>query len=108
MQLAKWLLTICALLMALFWFAASWVHPTDGHQTMWDPSSPMPFWFWALLAACGAGALFLWFRRDRTPGPGCCHVCGYNLTGNVSGRCPECGAEIGQSQRPSRGAGPPS
>jgi uncharacterized paraquat-inducible protein A len=25
---------------------------------------------------------------------GCCHSCGYNLTGNVSGRCPECGTEI--------------
>ena len=22
---------------------------------------------------------------------GCCRQCGYNLTGNVSGRCPECG-----------------
>jgi len=25
-----------------------------------------------------------------------CIVCGYNLTGNVSGRCPECGREIGR------------
>lgn len=23
-----------------------------------------------------------------------CHVCGYNLTGNVSGRCPECGTPV--------------
>lgn len=23
-----------------------------------------------------------------------CHNCGYNLTGNVSGRCPECGADV--------------
>ena len=23
-----------------------------------------------------------------------CEECGYNLTGNVSGRCPECGTEI--------------
>lgn len=25
---------------------------------------------------------------------GHCQRCGYNLTGNVSGRCPECGAEV--------------
>ena len=32
----------------------------------------------------------------RTPPiypPGHCRHCGYNLTGNVSGRCPECGEE---------------
>ena len=31
-------------------------------------------------------------RKKRTPG--LCAHCGYNLYGNVSGRCPECGAEI--------------
>jgi len=25
------------------------------------------------------------------PSPGHWQTCGYNLTGNVSGRCPECG-----------------
>jgi len=25
---------------------------------------------------------------------GCCKKCGYNLTGNVSGICPECGEQI--------------
>lgn len=28
--------------------------------------------------------------RQESPWP-CCPQCGYNLTGNVSGRCPECG-----------------
>lgn len=32
-----------------------------------------------------------WCRRPR---PGCCQGCGYDLTGNVSGRCPECGAPV--------------
>jgi hypothetical protein len=30
-------------------------------------------------------------RRDR----GLCPACGYDLTGNVSGTCPECGRKIG-------------
>lgn len=32
-------------------------------------------------------------RRDRRLGAGLCPVCGYDLTGNVSGTCPECGAK---------------
>ncbi len=32
------------------------------------------------------------FRRDRRHPPGHCHGCGYDLTGNTTGRCPECGA----------------
>jgi hypothetical protein len=31
--------------------------------------------------------------HDRQAKGLCCN-CGYNLTGNVSGRCPECGVEI--------------
>lgn len=29
--------------------------------------------------------------RDHRQKTGCCRHCGYNLTGNVSGVCPECG-----------------
>jgi hypothetical protein len=28
------------------------------------------------------------------PPPGCCPRCDYDLTGNLSGRCPECGKKI--------------
>lgn len=28
---------------------------------------------------------------------GCCHSCGYDLRGNVSGRCPECGTGVESS-----------
>jgi hypothetical protein len=34
-----------------------------------------------------------WRRRRLADGP-LCDACGYNLTGNVTGRCPECGAAI--------------
>jgi hypothetical protein len=30
---------------------------------------------------------------------GTCRVCGYNLTGNVSGRCPECGTTVDWSKQ---------
>jgi len=36
------------------------------------------------------------YHRSRPPPiqPGHCQRCGYDLTGNVSGVCPECGAKI--------------
>ncbi|MEW6251191.1 MAG: hypothetical protein AB1716_11125 [Planctomycetota bacterium] len=49
----------------------------------------LPLWNLALLTAA-PGLLLLWRHRRRRV-PGFCRKCGYNLTGNVSGRCPECG-----------------
>jgi hypothetical protein len=53
----------------------------------------IPFWAVAL-AALGA-TVWAWLayrrRRDRDL-PGHCRACGYDLKGNVSGVCPECGA----------------
>jgi hypothetical protein len=37
-------------------------------------------------------AYVMWLDRQRFPA-GHCRKCGYNLTGNVSGRCPECGMD---------------
>ena len=39
-----------------------------------------------------------WHRARRHP-IGHCQECDYDLTGNVSGVCPECGAEIPEEQR---------
>jgi predicted Zn-ribbon and HTH transcriptional regulator len=36
---------------------------------------------------------FLWYRDRRYP-PGHCQTCGYDLTGNETGTCPECGARL--------------
>ena len=52
----------------------------------------VPLWSLFLLAAIPT-ALLIWRDRRRIP-PGHCQKCGYNLTGNVSGICPECGAKI--------------
>lgn len=42
-----------------------------------------------LLAAAVPPALYV--RRRRRRNPGSCAQCGYDLTGNLSGVCPECG-----------------
>ena len=36
-------------------------------------------------------ALWMWWMDRVSIEPGHCERCGYDLTGNVSGRCPECG-----------------
>lgn len=43
-------------------------------------------------------------RRRRRRRKGLCAQCGYNLTGNVSGVCPECGSETRQPWK-AQGAG---
>ena len=48
----------------------------------------IPLWLPLLIVALPTAAL--WYR-DRRPPKGRCQHCGYDLTGNVSGRCPECG-----------------
>lgn len=47
----------------------------------------------AVLSICSVWYLAKTFWMARIP-KGSCQGCGYDLTGNVSGRCPECGREI--------------
>jgi hypothetical protein len=66
------------------------------------PAGPgTPHWLIAggltLLAAYTG---YLWWR-DRPPPEGHCRVCAYDLRGNVSGRCPECGTAVAET--PGRG-----
>ena len=48
---------------------------------------------WLALVVIALPTAILWYR-DRRPPKGHCQSCGYDLTGNVSGICPECGASI--------------
>ncbi len=54
-----------------------------------------PGWFlilplWPLVVAIAIPTAWFW-RRDRRHPPGHCKRCGYDLTGNVTGVCSECG-----------------
>jgi hypothetical protein len=66
--------------------APTWKHVTVGAS----------LWLVAALAACYpcvlllGGSLHRYYRRRHNQ----CLKCGYDLTGNVSGRCSECGSEI--------------
>jgi len=52
----------------------------------------IPLWCPLLLALIPSA--FLWWRDWRHTSPGHCRKCGYDLTGNESGVCPECGERI--------------
>lgn len=51
------------------------------------------------LALVVAPTSVLWWYHLRRRATGCCVSCGYDLTGNLSGRCPECGEAILQDER---------
>jgi hypothetical protein len=59
------------------------------------------FWLivplWMPFVAIAGLTAYLW-RRDLRVLPGHCGQCGYNLTGNASGVCPECGEATHRSE----------
>lgn len=52
---------------------------------------------WYALTWAGIG-IYRWQRRSQRPS-GRCPACRYNLTGNTSGTCPECGTPIADAVR---------
>jgi hypothetical protein len=57
----------------------------------------IPFWLPAVISAVPTA--WLLFRDRRRIRPGCCRHCGYDLTANVTGICPECGSPIPKETR---------
>lgn len=64
----------------------------SGGDADWWPWA-CPYWLLVLVAGFMPVARF-WIYRRRRAIVGHCVGCGYNLTGNVSGVCPECGKAI--------------
>ena len=65
-------------------------------------SLTIPLWI-PIVALLSVAALLVYRDRTRRQ-PGHCRQCGYNLTGNTTGRCPECGTVVqGAGQRPAAG-----
>jgi hypothetical protein len=64
-------------------------------------NAPFPWRWWAiqvfphslLLLLAAVPTALLWYVDRRFP-RGHCRRCGYDLTGNVSGVCPECGEKV--------------
>jgi hypothetical protein len=68
-----------------WWFDFLWVtlRPAYGWIPLWVP-------FLLVFLPTATVCLRDWRRQP----PGHCQACGYDLTGNVSGRCPECGRPL--------------
>lgn len=50
------------------------------------------FPLWLVFLCFAIPTAVTWWHRRRAHDKGHCRECGYNMTGNVTGRCPECGA----------------
>ncbi len=88
-----------------FWQRArplfTWIGPY--HYSSWGTTTIVtPLWL--LQGVCALPAIVLWIvwrRSCRRYRAGHCRRCGYDLTGNVSGVCPECGvATLAVGNRP--------
>lgn len=66
-----------------------------GYYDKVKPLVFFPFWFLVIIFAVYPSLLLIPIvRRVRRSRKGLCLYCGYNLTGNVTGVCPECGTRI--------------
>ena len=97
--LANGCLSIGVGICALPGFFLNWPISFLEGPTPWSNRFIIGMW---MLGNCvfytGVGAAIGWLaslfsRRREEPGPQCVK-CGYNLTGNVSGVCPECGKSL--------------
>lgn len=72
------------------------LHQDDPLRSTFTVWLTVPLWIPTL--CCAVLAIFFWKRSRCRSHIGLCR-CGYDLTGNVSGVCPECGREVAQVGR---------
>jgi hypothetical protein len=68
--------------------------------TLFGPKTRIIVPVWVPVVLIGTVTAFLWYVDRRRTHLGHCQHCGYDLTGNVSGRCPECGTAIEREGKP--------
>ena len=73
-------------------FAGFWYLRDSDHSNARVWNLTIPYWF--IVLACAAMPLIWGFTRRRRRHADCCPTCHYNLTGNISGICPECGTSV--------------
>lgn len=74
------------------WYPRYSTRPIPNHPGVWSLYVQIPLWIFVMLTGIPAAYLF---RRDRNRRlPGHCRGCGYDLFGNTSGKCPECGERL--------------
>ncbi len=78
-----------------WWFVSSRSAPVSGISV-----SYFVFPLWIPILALTIPTVWLW-RRDRRRLEGYCRKCEYDLTGNVTGVCSECGTKIPITRSPS-------
>jgi hypothetical protein len=76
----------------LTWFRSHESGMVNGQVVQHNRWYYVPLWLPLLVIGTPTACMF-WRRHRRIP-PGHCRRCGYNLMGNVSGICPECGERI--------------
>jgi uncharacterized paraquat-inducible protein A len=67
------------------------------HAAQWEFMT----WVIGIAAIMATARLAHALAHPRKRDPRFCFVCGYDLTANVSGKCPECGHRLNEAQRQS-------
>ena len=75
---------------SLFLWFRSMEYDQNWYGVLHSYKLSIPLWV-PLLAVCVPTGWLFWSDHKRKK-PGHCPSCGYSLTGNTSGTCPECGA----------------
>ncbi|MFH1419849.1 MAG: hypothetical protein ABII12_16365 [Planctomycetota bacterium] len=91
-----------------YWFQGRWRWwPMARTYTPPVPALGAPavqsyYWLplWPVFVIIAIPTAFLCWRDRRRIPPGHCEKCGYDLTGNESGKCPECGTAAPPTEGP--------